>query len=51
MRSADATTILRTLMVFLIAYLVIIKFSPLITILLILVMYVLDAVDVQAKAL
>jgi phosphatidylglycerophosphate synthase len=45
MRSADAATLFRTLMVFLIAYLVIIKFGPLITILLILVMYVLDGVD------
>ncbi len=44
-RSADAVTLIRTAMVFLIVYLVFIKFSPAITILLLIIMFVLDAVD------
>ncbi len=45
MRSADAATLLRTLLVFAIAYLVLAKFNAAITILLIAIMYVLDAFD------
>lgn len=45
MRSADAITLFRTLLVFPIAYAILAKFNPVVTILLIVLMFVLDAVD------
>ncbi len=45
MRSADAATIIRTLIVFVIAYMVLAKFSAIATIILIAVMYALDGFD------
>jgi phosphatidylglycerophosphate synthase len=45
MRSADAATLVRTLMVFLVVYMLFIKINPAIIIFTILVMYVLDGVD------
>ncbi|MGC8710131.1 MAG: hypothetical protein ACP5RF_00745 [Candidatus Micrarchaeia archaeon] len=45
MRSADAATLIRTLMVFLVIYMLFIKINPAIIILTILVMYVLDGLD------
>ncbi|MGC8662215.1 MAG: hypothetical protein ACP5RT_00290 [Candidatus Micrarchaeia archaeon] len=45
MRSADAATLVRTLLVFLIVYMVFIKLYPVFTILVILLMYFLDGFD------
>ena len=45
MRLADATTLFRTALIFLVAYLVIIKFPALVTVLLIAIAMLLDAVD------
>jgi phosphatidylglycerophosphate synthase len=45
MRSADAITLLRTLLVFPIAYAILAKYNPVAIILMILVMFVLDSVD------
>ncbi len=45
MRMADAITLFRTLLVFPIAYLIIIKFNPILTIFLIIIMFILDAID------
>lgn len=45
MREADAITIFRTLLVFPIAYAILAKFSPAVTIVAILIMFVLDALD------
>lgn len=45
MRSADAATLIRTLMVFLIVYLLLLKINPWFIIFLILIMYLLDGFD------
>ncbi len=45
MRSADAATLIRTLLVFVIVYMVLIKINSIITISVILVMYLLDGFD------
>jgi len=45
MRSADAATLIRTLMVFLVAYMLLLKINPWVTIFVILVMYLLDGFD------
>ncbi|MGI0141734.1 MAG: CDP-alcohol phosphatidyltransferase family protein [Candidatus Micrarchaeales archaeon] len=45
MRSADAVTLFRTLLMFLIAYMILAKYSPLPTVALIIIMFILDAVD------
>lgn len=45
MRNADAITLFRTALMFVIVYWILIKFNPLYTILLIAIMFILDAVD------
>lgn len=45
MNRADAVTIFRTLLVFPVVYLILIKFNPIPTLLLIAIMFILDAID------
>ncbi|MDE1846169.1 MAG: CDP-alcohol phosphatidyltransferase family protein [Candidatus Micrarchaeota archaeon] len=45
MRSADAVTLFRTALMFVIVYMILVKFDPLSTIVLIAIMFILDAVD------
>ncbi|MDE1762558.1 MAG: CDP-alcohol phosphatidyltransferase family protein [Candidatus Micrarchaeota archaeon] len=45
MRLADAATLFRTLLVFVVAYMIIAKYSALLTVAVIIVMFLLDAID------
>jgi hypothetical protein len=45
MRSADVATLIRTFMVFLVVYMLLLKINPWVTIFVILIMYLLDGFD------